>query len=119
MRRLPPRKHPSEGLISVLPFKERYAARLRLKHGLSLYDFGAQIVVASQEGGWQAKEPPEPPNALDLAYEVLELKKPATESEVKTAFKKAALKYHPDVGGDSAKFAAATNAKNLILKAIK
>ena len=37
-------------------------------------------------------------------YKVLGLDESATESEIKKAYKKLAIKYHPDKGGDSEKF---------------
>ena len=41
-------------------------------------------------------------NKLDRAYyDVLDLRRDATDAEVKKAFKKAVLKAHPDKGGSS------------------
>ncbi|MFZ1242660.1 MAG: DnaJ domain-containing protein, partial [Candidatus Saccharimonas sp.] len=37
-------------------------------------------------------------------YEVLGVKKDASADEIKKAFRKLAVKYHPDKGGDEAKF---------------
>jgi molecular chaperone DnaJ len=37
-------------------------------------------------------------------YNILEVDKSASQSEIKTAFRKKAHKYHPDKGGDEAKF---------------
>lgn len=37
-------------------------------------------------------------------YDVLGVSKDATDKEIKTAFRKLAQKYHPDAGGDEAKF---------------
>ena len=44
-------------------------------------------------------------NKLDRAYyDVLDLRRDATDNEVKKAFKKAVLKAHPDKGGSSEMF---------------
>ena len=37
-------------------------------------------------------------------YDVLGVKRDASDKEIKTAFRKLAQKYHPDAGGDEAKF---------------
>ena len=37
-------------------------------------------------------------------YDVLGVSKNATDKEIKSAFRKLAQKYHPDAGGDEAKF---------------
>ena len=37
-------------------------------------------------------------------YETLDVKRSASESEIKKAFRKKAAEYHPDKGGDEAKF---------------
>ena len=37
-------------------------------------------------------------------YEVLEVQRGASADEIKKAFRKLARKYHPDAGGDEAKF---------------
>jgi len=48
-------------------------------------------------------------------YKVLEVRKNATEREIKKAFKKAALKHHPDRGGDAEKFKEVEKAKEILL----
>ena len=48
-------------------------------------------------------------------YTVLELAKNCTDDEIKSAFKAASLKYHPDRGGDPVKFDQCRKAKELLL----
>jgi DnaJ-class molecular chaperone len=50
-------------------------------------------------------------------YEILNLSKTCTQDEIKTAFKLASLKYHPDRpnGGDAVKFNLCVKAKDLLL----
>ena len=40
-------------------------------------------------------------------YDILGVSKSASDKEIKSAFRKLAQKYHPDAGGDEAKFKAA------------
>eukprot|EP00439_Symbiodinium_sp_Y106_P020530 s15_g2.t1 len=40
----------------------------------------------------------------DRLYQLLEVDRNASEAEIKSAYKKQAMKYHPDRGGDEAKF---------------
>ena len=40
----------------------------------------------------------------ETLYEVLELPKDATDKQIKQKYKKLALEYHPDRGGDEQKF---------------
>jgi len=47
-------------------------------------------------------------------YKVLGVNKNATEREIKKAFKKAALKHHPDRGGDAEKFKEVEKAKQIL-----
>ena len=37
-------------------------------------------------------------------YDILGVKRDATEDEIKRSFRKLAAKYHPDAGGDEQKF---------------
>ena len=37
-------------------------------------------------------------------YDILGVKRDATDDDIKKAFRKLAAKYHPDAGGDEAKF---------------
>jgi len=48
-------------------------------------------------------------------YDVLGVSKNASEREIKKAFKKAALKHHPDRGGDAEKFKEVEKAKEILL----
>lgn len=47
-------------------------------------------------------------------YTILEINKNANEIEIKKAYKKLALKYHPDKGGDSEKFKKILDAYNIL-----
>jgi DnaJ family protein A protein 2 len=47
-------------------------------------------------------------------YEVLGISKTATEKEIKTAYKKLAIKHHPDRGGDAEKFKEVANAYEIL-----
>jgi len=47
-------------------------------------------------------------------YKVLNVDKHATEREIKKAYKKAALKHHPDRGGDAEKFKEVEKAKQIL-----
>ena len=44
------------------------------------------------------------PQAAKTFYDVLGVKRDASQKEIKTAFRKLAQKYHPDAGGDEQKF---------------
>jgi len=48
-------------------------------------------------------------------YKILGVSKSATVKEIKTAFRKAALKHHPDRGGDAEKFKEVEKAKEILL----
>ena len=47
-------------------------------------------------------------------YDVLGVKRNATQEEIKKAFRKLAAKYHPDAGGDEAKFKEVSEAYNTL-----
>ncbi len=47
-------------------------------------------------------------------YEILNLKKDASEDEIKKAFRKVAIEHHPDRGGDEAKFKEANEAYEVL-----
>lgn len=56
-----------------------------------------------QPGGGGGGRRPRGPVDNDKLYEILGVAKDADESEIKKAFKKLALKNHPDKGGDAEK----------------
>lgn len=47
-------------------------------------------------------------------YDILGVKRDATQDEIKRAFRKLAAKYHPDAGGDEAKFKEVSEAYNTL-----
>ena len=49
-------------------------------------------------------------NNKDELYTILDIQKTASDDEIKKAYKKAALKHHPDTGGDINKFNKANDA---------
>ena len=62
------------------------------------------------DGDWEDEPDPTqpqsgqaPPNTTEF-YELLEVSKDATTEQIKKAFRKRALKEHPDKGGDPNKF---------------
>lgn len=61
-------------------------------------------------GGRQRKEV----NTTEY-YEILGVSKEATPDEIRKAYKKLAVKYHPDKGGDEAKFKEITEAADVLL----
>ena len=52
-------------------------------------------------------------------YEVLDVSQRATEFEIKAAFRKLALKFHPDKGGDPEKFKALAAAYDVLSDPLK
>ncbi len=52
-------------------------------------------------------------------YDVLGVKRDATQDDIKKAFRKLAAKYHPDAGGDEAKFKEVSEAYNTLSDAQK
>lgn len=47
-------------------------------------------------------------------YEILEVSQSATQDEIKKAYRRLALKYHPDKGGSEAKFKEIANAYEVL-----
>lgn len=52
-------------------------------------------------------------------YKILGVKKTATKDEIKKAYKKLALKYHPDMGGDSVKFLEISESYQILIDDVK
>jgi len=67
--------------------------------------------------GFHTEGEPSDEEAADTEklYNILGVSKNATEREIKKAFKKAALKHHPDRGGDAEKFKEVEKAKQILL----
>lgn len=57
-------------------------------------------------GGRGGGRPREPPADTTKLYEILGVTKTATSGEIKKAFRKLAVKHHPDKGGDPEKVCA-------------
>jgi hypothetical protein len=67
----------------------------------------------SRRGGRSGRRSQE--DEYTAALKLLGLPPGSTNREVESAFKKAARRYHPDVGGDAARFRALVDARNLLL----
>jgi DnaJ family protein A protein 2 len=70
-------------------------------------------------GGPGGGRQPKGPVDNNKLYEILGVPKDADESEIKKAFKKLALKNHPDKGGDAEKFKEISGAAEILLDAEK
>ena len=56
-----------------------------------------------QGGGMPGRGPPKGPVDNEEFYKILGVSKDATDAEIKKAYKRGALKHHPDKGGDPEK----------------
>lgn len=66
--------------------------------------FGGPGGMGGMPGGGSSRQQRQKEVDNTKYYDLLEVAKDASEDDIKRAFKKAALKHHPDRGGDPAKF---------------
>jgi DnaJ domain len=102
-------------LEDVLRAVERYAA----KHGLRS-DTIAGLREAVHGGGQKSRRGMSSERRSEVdeyaaALRLLGLPPGSSEDDIESAFRKAARRYHPDVGGNAAKFRAIVAARNLLL----
>ena len=120
--------------------KPKYSALPKLPDGWkAYYDLGGDVWYTDPEGkpSWNAPPPPRPSTPPPQApqappaprvpsrqqstvssntyyYDALGVNSTATQDEIKKAYRKIALKEHPDKGGDSEKFKAASTAYEVL-----
>lgn len=114
--------------------KPAYSALPKLPNGWkAYYDLGGDIwyIDAAGNPSWNAPAlprpstpPPMPPPSMPLPstsssekdfYMLLGVSKTATQNEIKKAFRKIALKEHPDKGGDPEKFTLVQRAYEVLI----
>jgi len=69
-------------------------------------------------GGGPGQQPPPRPDS-DKFYKLLDLDRSASEADIKKAYKKQAMKHHPDRGGDEATFKEISRAYEVLADADK
>jgi hypothetical protein len=101
-------------LQDVLAAVEKYAATRGLSpeivKGLRQAAQGAKQSARAEASERRSQE-----DERTRALRVLGLRPGASDSDIESAFRRAARRHHPDVGGDSAKFRAIADARNLLL----
>jgi len=70
-------------------------------------------------GGHPGRRGPQGPVDNKAFYELLGVSKDADEAEIKKAYKRGALKLHPDKGGDAEKFKEFSTAAEVLMDAEK
>merc|ERR1719410_690788 len=70
-------------------------------------------------GGFPGMDRPRKPVDTTKFCKLLQVEKNATESEIKKAYRKLAIKHHPDKGGDPEKFKEITRAYEVLSDADK
>lgn len=101
-------------LQDVLKTLEKYAST----HGI-----GGEALAGLREAANVQKQSPRGlsgdrrsgQDQRSTALRMLGLEPGASDHDIELAFRKRARRYHPDVGGDAAKFRAILNARNLLL----
>ena len=114
-------------LFKISSVDEIHSTELRLLQsmgalmGISMVDFNSLQAIYQQQH-FQYKDTAK---EIDLAYQILEIEKDASEEELKKAYRRMAMKYHPDkvnsLGDEfketaTEKFKAVKNAYELIKK---
>lgn len=99
----------------VLQLFEKYVREHNLaSHLLS----GLREAARRPSRSSQQSAPREQPSSEDPfapAWRALGLEPGASDAQIESAFRKAARRHHPDVGGDSARFRALVDARNTLL----
>lgn len=103
-------------LQDVLEVLERYVQDRGIPSGVlaGLREAAAgakrRKVRRNADGDWHGQE-----EERGKALRVLGLPPGSSDDEIESAFRKAARRHHPDVGGDPARFRAIVDARNLLL----